>query len=113
MNEFGNLIKAERERREWSLRELADKSGVSTGAISQIERGKRRSPHEKTMKRLVKALELDVGEQEREMDDISTPALSSPMQELYNALWKLGLSRVAIDNILQITRLWLESERRR
>lgn len=39
MTSFGNFIKAEREKREWTQIEFGDKLGINSSAISRIENG--------------------------------------------------------------------------
>lgn len=39
MKSFGNFIKTEREKREWTQIEFGDKIGINSSAISRIENG--------------------------------------------------------------------------
>ena len=50
-----------RARRGYTLSELAERSGVNSGMISQYERGYYK-PHAVTLAKLAKALECDVAE---------------------------------------------------
>ena len=52
------LLQARRDR-QFNIRELAEKSGVSTAEISRIETGHRRSPSPRSLKALADALVLD------------------------------------------------------
>ncbi len=54
----GAKLKALRETRVMSLRELAEVSGVEPIAISQMERGKR-NPHPATIRKLAEALGVE------------------------------------------------------
>ena len=56
--EFGSLLREFRLRRSWTQEELAEKSGVSTHAISVLEAG-RRQPRLSSVTRLADALALD------------------------------------------------------
>jgi transcriptional regulator with XRE-family HTH domain len=56
---FGEKIRAVRERRSLTLREVAEKAGVSESLVSQIERN-RVSPAIDTLLALVDALDLDL-----------------------------------------------------
>ncbi|QQO09473.1 helix-turn-helix domain-containing protein [Breznakiella homolactica] len=56
---FGEKIRAVRERRALTLREVADKAGVSESLVSQIERN-RVSPAIDTLLALADALDLDL-----------------------------------------------------
>lgn len=55
----GQRLHALREERGWSLRELAQKSGLSPNALSQIERGNV-SPTVSTLNRLAAALDIPI-----------------------------------------------------
>jgi transcriptional regulator with XRE-family HTH domain len=44
----------------WSQAELAERAGVTTGAVSSIEQGLTRSPRARTVKRLADALGIPV-----------------------------------------------------
>lgn len=55
-NPFGEWLLKERERKQWSRLELAQKSGVSQPQIFNLEKGNSRNPQESTRKKLEKAL---------------------------------------------------------
>lgn len=57
-----NPIKAKRLAKGWTQTELAQKSGVPQPTISQIEKGTRKYPTHKSIKRIAKALEVDIEE---------------------------------------------------
>jgi transcriptional regulator with XRE-family HTH domain len=57
---FGEKIRAVRERRRLTLREVAEKAGVSESLVSQIERN-RVSPAIDTLIQLAETLDLDLG----------------------------------------------------
>ncbi|MDR1863539.1 MAG: helix-turn-helix domain-containing protein, partial [Treponema sp.] len=57
--QFGGKIRAVRERRALTLREVAEKAGVSESLVSQIERDKV-SPAIDTLMALADALDLDL-----------------------------------------------------
>jgi len=56
---FGRLLQLYRTKAGLSQEQLAERAGVSTNAISSLERGLRLAPHSATLDRLVAALELD------------------------------------------------------
>ena len=65
----GEALRRERERRGYSLRELAELSGVTQDNIWKIEHGKTRRPHGRTLRKLAEALGVEVWELQRESTD--------------------------------------------
>jgi len=59
--EIGEQLRARRHELGWSLRELADRLGVSPSLISQIERG-RANPSVSTLYSIVQALDISLDE---------------------------------------------------
>jgi transcriptional regulator with XRE-family HTH domain len=57
-NDLGNRLRAYRIAASLSQEELAEKSGISVRAISDLERGRTRWPHPGSVHRLADALEL-------------------------------------------------------
>jgi len=53
---IGARVRHEREKRGWTVRELARRAAVSPGAVSKLEGGARLSPSLDLGKRLAKAL---------------------------------------------------------
>jgi len=53
---IGTRVRREREKRGWTVRELARRAAVSPGAVSKLEGGSRVSPSLELGKRLAKAL---------------------------------------------------------
>ncbi|WP_052434524.1 ATP-binding protein [Streptacidiphilus melanogenes] len=62
--EFGSLLRGHRVRLGWTQEELADRSGVSTHAISVLERGRRR-PRPSSVLQLARALGLDEADRQQ------------------------------------------------
>lgn len=58
MTSFGNFIKAEREKKEWTQIEFGDKIGINSSAISRIENGSQKFSKSK-LDMLSKLLEID------------------------------------------------------
>lgn len=58
MLELGKKIKEMRNKKEFSARELSERSGVARSLISQLETGKRQSTGMDTIYRLAKALDV-------------------------------------------------------
>jgi transcriptional regulator with XRE-family HTH domain len=56
---FGEKIREVRERKQWTIREVAEKAGVSESLISQIERN-RISPAIDTLLSIIDILEIDL-----------------------------------------------------
>jgi DNA-binding beta-propeller fold protein YncE/transcriptional regulator with XRE-family HTH domain len=59
---FGDLLKRHRAGSGWTQDQLAERAGVSARAISDLERGVKRYPHDYTVQRLARALELSPGD---------------------------------------------------
>ena len=59
--EIGDRLRERRHELGWSLRELADRLGVSPSLISQIERG-RANPSVSTLYSIVQALDVSLDE---------------------------------------------------
>ena len=62
---FGELLKHYRLARHLTQEALADRAGLSLGAINSLERGARRRPHQETLTRLADALTLSAQERTR------------------------------------------------
>ena len=59
MTSFGNYIKIEREKREWTLTQLGTKIGINTSAICRIENGSQKFSKSK-LKNLAKLFRTDL-----------------------------------------------------
>jgi transcriptional regulator with XRE-family HTH domain len=59
MGSFGNFIKIEREKREWTQTEFGDKIGINTSAISRIENGNQKFSKSK-LKILSELFEIEI-----------------------------------------------------
>ena len=59
---FAELLRAHRVRAGLTQEELAERSGLTAAAVSQLERGVRRRPQPRTVRALADALGLDDGE---------------------------------------------------
>ena len=57
-----NWIREKRLEKGWTQLELAQKSGVPQPTISQIENGNRRYPTYENIKKIAKALEINIEE---------------------------------------------------
>jgi len=56
----GEIIKAKREERGWSLAEFAKRIGISTGYLSQIENGRKTNPRLDIILRIIHELDIDI-----------------------------------------------------
>jgi transcriptional regulator with XRE-family HTH domain len=56
---FGDVVRRERRRREWSLRDLAARTGISHGHLSMTERGRVEMAFGAAMK-VASVLEIDL-----------------------------------------------------
>ncbi|HZS95018.1 MAG TPA: helix-turn-helix domain-containing protein, partial [Chloroflexota bacterium] len=61
---FGKLLRQFRRDAELTQEELAERAGLSTRAVSDLERGVKQAPHEATIDMLADALELSVDDRE-------------------------------------------------
>lgn len=61
-NDLGEYLKHLREQKEYSVNQLALKSGISNAQISRIETGKRKSPKPETLRNLAEALDVPYGD---------------------------------------------------
>src|SRR6266566_2944026 len=74
----GALLRAHRHAAKLTMEELAEASGVSARAISDMERGHSRRPQRRTLKAIVDALGLDPGD-ERALLDAAAAAREIPV----------------------------------
>ena len=58
---FGGLLHEECTKRDWSLSELARRSGVNEGTLRRIKRGITRKVRDKTLVLIANALDTDFG----------------------------------------------------
>ncbi|MEM9010390.1 MAG: cupin domain-containing protein [Pseudomonadota bacterium] len=70
--DIGGRLKAVREARRLSQRELAQRAGLTGGAISQIEQNKS-SPSVASLKRLLEAVDIPLSEFFSEIEDVDAP----------------------------------------
>ena len=56
----GEIIKAKREEKGWSLAEFATRIGISTGYLSQIENGRKTNPRLDIVLRIINELDIDI-----------------------------------------------------
>lgn len=61
-NQFGKYIKQLRQERRLSIRELASKTGIDSGALTRIEHGKVGTPRPETLKALAVALDIPLAD---------------------------------------------------
>ncbi|SDT32829.1 NB-ARC domain-containing protein [Friedmanniella luteola] len=65
VDELGPLLRRLRRTRGWTLEELAERSGVSDRALSNLERGRSLGPQARTVEALADALHLGAEERDR------------------------------------------------
>lgn len=56
---IGQFIRELREQRGWGLNQFADRAGVSRGAVSLIENGRRKRPDSETLRKMARALGVE------------------------------------------------------
>jgi len=59
---FGRFLKEKRQLREITVRDMAEKSGVSAGYYSDIESGRRNPPDREILDKMITALNLSEGD---------------------------------------------------
>jgi transcriptional regulator with XRE-family HTH domain len=59
LDEFGSLMRAARDAKGWSQRELASQTGIAQSEVSALEAGTRRDIRASTVARLARHLSLD------------------------------------------------------
>ena len=74
---FGTLLRRSRLRAGWTQETLAERAGISTRAVSDLERGLNRTPHRDTLARLADALGL-LDEEHRAFESAAQPAPRRP-----------------------------------
>ena len=85
-----------RERRALTLRELSAMSGVAADTINQIELG-RRKPRPSTLRKLAKALDVEVADFFREPEAPKAPSVPQSLDELRDFLKaRLGSAWIAL-----------------
>lgn len=96
----GTVLKAAREQRGWSQRELARQSGVSVSYISMLERGERNRVSADILQQIARVLGLTIDALLSDVD--AGPDISKPPLELWAALhWPEKLTR-------EMTEDWLD-----
>src|SRR5258705_207359 len=69
----GALLRAHRHAAKLTMEELAEASGVSARAISDMERGHSRRPQRRTLKAIIDALGLDPGDERTLLNAAAPP----------------------------------------
>jgi transcriptional regulator with XRE-family HTH domain len=78
---LGNRVRARRQRREWTLKDLADNTGLSVPYLSDIERNKLANPTLETLAALAGALQTTISDLLGDQGASSTgPPLSVSLQ---------------------------------
>lgn len=57
---YNNKIKKFREKKNMTLKELAEEAGISVGYLSHLERGSRDNPSTEVMERIALALDASI-----------------------------------------------------
>ena len=57
---LAEFIKKKREEKNWSMRELAEKAGVSHSEIARIEKGERTNPSAQMLRAIATALHISI-----------------------------------------------------
>lgn len=101
MANFGDYLRDIREKRGFSINQLADKSGVSNAHISRLERGLRPAPSPKVIEKLAYALKVDPQEMMRVAGYLKHGNLPQGIQWPRNA-WPAGsMARVPVLGVIR------------
>jgi len=57
---LGEIIKAKREEKQYTLADFAKKVGISPGYLSQLENGRKTNPKLEIILRIIRELEIDI-----------------------------------------------------
>jgi len=57
---LGEIIKAKREEKSYSLKDFAKVIGISAGYLSQLENGRKANPKLETVLKIIKELDIDI-----------------------------------------------------
>lgn len=107
---IGERIKALRQKRQFTLAKLAEKSDLSASHLSQIERNKT-SPSLMTLNSIAEALEVNLRDLfESEQDQMYVTHTSPVLQDSSSSLSMLPLTRSGSGWDLQVYRLSLSPE---
>ena len=101
--DIGERIRAARRELGLSIKNLADRTGVSTATISDIENNKRPNPRRETVEKLADALGMD-------SVDLAHGAIGGPKWLVRDGLYQLGLSGTAIAHVMGTVRIWQSIE---
>jgi len=76
----GEIIKAKREEKEYSLIDFAKRIGISPGYLSQLENGHKTNPKLEIILKIIKELEIDIDmllglEKSNESSNVKIPSL--------------------------------------
>ena len=96
--DIGQQIRGARRELGLSIKDIADRTGVSTATISDIENDKRPNPRRKTVEKLVTALGLD--------KDLEHGSVGGPEWMVRDGLFQLGLSGRAAAHIMGDVAIW-------
>jgi len=96
--QVGKRLRALRTTNRLSLRALADASGVTASALSQIENGKN-SPSVSTLKKILAPLGATLGEFFAQGEEISEPSVVYPAQSLVNVATGSNLTYLALPGV--------------
>ncbi len=96
--DVGERIREARKKKKLTVEKLAEQAGLSRATVSAIETGNRKYPREESLEKISKVLGINV---DRERGVVGTPH-----RRVTDALWDIGLSRVAINHILGTISLW-------
>ncbi len=105
---IGEIFKHRRKELGLSQREVAKEAGITQATLCQIERGQR-EPYEKTIKAIVRVLNVDLSKIGYQMKDVKQPIQIGDNQEYLKRIFK-SLNRILKDKDAEIASLKKQME---
>ena len=108
LKNIGELIRTSRQNKGWSMANLANKSGISSSLISDLENNKGKVPNIFTLIAIARALEIPDETFIASIWNNVSPACNKikPEDKIRTALSEYGVPNVAITNIMLYAKIF-------
>ncbi len=100
--DIGQQVRGARRELGLSIHDLADRTGISTATISDLENNKRKNPRRETVEKLVTALGMS--------EDLEHGVVGGPLWAIRDGLFQLGLSGEASAHVMATIKIWQSIE---